>query len=201
MDAVTPGCRIRKCGRASVALDGLCSLHMQKIRGGLCGADGCADERGAGGYYCKAHNAKGDEPDKTVVDGKGVKGSLKKMKLPLDLIPPLFTKMVALVLMFGARKYVKNNWLRGMSWHECLTGARRHIDKFAEGVEYDDESKLPHLAHAACMLMFLIWFAYGPKKAEYRKLDDRTWAHGQDEWDSEVDRINSLDFSNIKVTT
>lgn len=135
------------------------------------------------------------------IDGDGVKGSMLKMKLPLDLIPPLFMKLVALVLLFGARKYAKNNWLKGMSWTEVATGARRHIDLFLEGEEYDGESKLPHLAHAACCLMFLIWYAYGPKNAEYRKLnDDRMWTwDAVNPWNDEVSRINNIDFTLIKV--
>lgn len=137
---------------------------------------------------------------KVKIDGGGVKGSMFKMKLPLDLIPPLFTKMVALVLLFGARKYAKNNWLKGMSWSEVARAARGHIDSFLEGEEFDKESKLPHLAHAACCLMFLIWFAYGPNSKKYRRFDDRLWSwEAVNPWNDEVDRINNLDFSTIKV--
>jgi hypothetical protein len=135
------------------------------------------------------------------ITGNGVKGSMFKMKLPVDLVPPLFIRMVASVLLFGARKYAKNNWLQGMSWSEVAAGTIRHIYDFLEGKEYDKESKLPHLAHAACGLMFLIWYAYGPQRKMYRKIgDDRRWMFPKDDpWEGEVERINSIDFSNIKV--
>jgi hypothetical protein len=136
------------------------------------------------------------------IDGDGVKGSMLKKKLPVDLVPPLFIKLVALVLLFGSRKYKANNWLKGMSWSEVAAGAKRHIDDFLEGNEYDSESKLPHLAHAACCLMFLIWYAYGPQSKKYRRIgDDRLWARSKepDPWAAEVERINKMDFSNIAV--
>lgn len=136
------------------------------------------------------------------INGDGVKGSMFKMKLPVDLVPPLFIRMVAMVLLFGARKYAKNNWLQGMSWSEIAAGTIRHIYDFLEGKEFDKESKLPHLAHAACGLMFLIWYAYGPHRKKYRKIgDDRMWQfpNGEDPWEEEVNRINSIDFSGIKV--
>lgn len=138
---------------------------------------------------------------KVKIDGDGVKGSMLKMKLPVDLVPPLFIRMVSLVLMFGTRKYAKNNWLKGMSWSEVAAGTIRHIYDFLEGKEYDKESKLPHLAHAACGLVFLIWYAYGPQSKKYRKIgDDRMWKMGEnDPWEEEVNRINNIDFGAIKV--
>lgn len=141
-----------------------------------------------------------------VIDGKGVKGSMFKLKLPVELVPPLFIRMVALVLLFGARKYKKNNWMKGMQWSEIIAGTIRHIYAFMEGKEYDEESGLPHLAHAACGLMFLIWFAYGPNKNKYVEFDDRAYQWNDSEgkaindpWEKEVERINNINFEKIAV--
>lgn len=141
-----------------------------------------------------------------VIDGKGVKGSMFKLKLPVELVPPLFIRMVALVLLFGARKYKKNNWMKGMNWSEIVAGTIRHIYAFMEGKEYDEESGLPHLAHATCGLMFLIWFAYGPNKDKYVEFDDRAYQWNDSEgkaindpWEKEVERINNINFDKIAV--
>lgn len=148
--------------------------------------------------------SKGPEEFKGKIDGGGVKGSMRKMKLPLNLIPPLFIQMVALVLAFGAKKYAKNNWLRGMSVDTVLESVKRHIQEFEEGHEYDKESLLPGLAHAACGIMFLIWFMYGPNRAEYRKMDDRQWKKPRSKVrdfefnvEGELDRINNLDIKKV----
>lgn len=138
------------------------------------------------------------------IDGGGVKGSMRKMKLPLNLIPPLFVQMIALVLAFGAKKYAKNNWLRGMSVDTVLESVKRHIQEFEEGHEYDKESMLPVLAHAACGIMFLIWFMYGPNRRKYRKLDDRQWKDPKKQVhdfefnvEAELERINNLDIQKV----
>src|SRR5687768_15324115 len=67
------------------------------------------------------------------VDGGGVKQSLTTPKLPLNLIPPQFTECVADVLAFGARKYAKHNWMRGMSFEEILSGIERHQKAIRRG--------------------------------------------------------------------
>lgn len=147
---------------------------------------------------------KGPAEFKGKIDGGGVKGSMRKMKLPLNLIPPLFIQMIALVLAFGAKKYAKNNWLRGMSVETVLESVKRHVQEFEEGHEYDKESRLPVLAHAACGIMFLIWFMYGPNRRKYRKLDDRQWVirdNGEKDpeydVDAELERINTLPIPKV----
>jgi hypothetical protein len=107
------------------------------------------------------------------INGMGVKKSMAEPKLPLNLIPPMFPRLVAEVLKFGAKKYAPNNWMNGMSWEEVLAGVQRHIQAFREGQEKDPETGLPHLAHASCGLMFMLWYSEGPRNPEYRKFDDR----------------------------
>ena len=107
------------------------------------------------------------------IDGGGVKQVMKEPKTMVDLIDPQFIEGIGEVLKFGAKKYAKNNWMRGMSWSTALGGVLRHVLAFLRGEEFDLETGLPHLHHAACGLMFVCYFAHGPKNAEHRAFDDR----------------------------
>lgn len=65
---------------------------------------------------------------------------------------------VVRVLEFGAKKYAKGNWAKGMPWSVCYTCAMSHLTKALAGEENDEESGLPHLAHALCNIVFLIGY-------------------------------------------
>lgn len=62
------------------------------------------------------------------------------------------------VLEFGAKKYVKGNWARGMAWSVCFTCTMSHLSKAFQGEENDEESNLSHLAHAMCNIVFLLGY-------------------------------------------
>lgn len=77
-------------------------------------------------------------------------GGKKGVKLArFDLLPFDALWQVALVFGKGAEKYAERNWERGLKY-TAIAGARdRHNALFAAGQDYDAESGLPHLAHAA----------------------------------------------------
>jgi hypothetical protein len=79
-------------------------------------------------------------------------------KLRLDLIPPTLEEAVARVLMNGALKYEDNNWLKGVPFSKNYGAAKRHLDKWYRGVDFDAESGLNHLAHAITDLMMILHF-------------------------------------------
>lgn len=111
------------------------------------------------------------------VTGTGIKTVMTEPKTPIHLMPPQFIEGVAAVLQHGAGKYAPNNWMAGMSWSTVFGGIMRHLWAFFRGEEQDKESGLPHLAHAACGIMFLHWYAYGPQQEQHRaKCDDRVFA-------------------------
>jgi hypothetical protein len=89
-------------------------------------------------------------------------------KEPLDLIPtgPLFE--VARVLAFGAKKYERYNWRKGMQWSRVAAASLRHIYKWLNGETIDPETGCNHLAHAAVNLLFLLEY-----KDTHTKKDDR----------------------------
>jgi hypothetical protein len=74
----------------------------------------------------------------------------------MDLLPFDALTDVAAVLTYGAKVYQPRNWERGMNWGRLLGAALRHLSAWAQGVERDAESGLPHLAHAACCVLMLL---------------------------------------------
>lgn len=83
----------------------------------------------------------------------GVKHDNGKVQLSLLPYGPLCE--IARVLEFGAKKYGRNNWRGGMKWTRLYDAALRHIRASLDGEDLDPETGLPHVAHAACSLMFL----------------------------------------------
>lgn len=76
-------------------------------------------------------------------------------KEPMDLLPYSALKGTSRVLAYGANKYARHNWRKGFDWSRLIAAAMRHLHAFNDGENVDPESELPHLDHAACMLMFL----------------------------------------------
>lgn len=80
-------------------------------------------------------------------------------KLRWSLLPKGVVSMVLQVLEFGAVKYSVDNWQK-VDEHErrYYDATMRHIEAWRMKETNDPESGLPHLAHAVCCLMFLLWF-------------------------------------------
>lgn len=80
-------------------------------------------------------------------------------KVDLSLIPLVTLEDEARVWMHGAKKYAKNNWMKGMDWDIPLACALRHLAAFQRGEDTDPESGLPHIAHAMCNLRMLTLYS------------------------------------------
>jgi len=76
-----------------------------------------------------------------------------------SLLPwPALTEVMA-VLAFGAAKYEVDNWQRVPGARErYFDAALRHLVAWHSGEALDAESGRSHLAHAACCVLFLLWF-------------------------------------------
>jgi hypothetical protein len=75
------------------------------------------------------------------------------------LVPWREMGQVADVLTKGARKYSPDNWMHvPAAERRYFEAAMRHITARQEGRINDPETKLPHLAHAICCLLFWAWF-------------------------------------------
>lgn len=76
-----------------------------------------------------------------------------------SLLPTGTVNSVVDVLEFGSKKYADNNWQKVPNAKtRYYDAALRHIDAWFNGEIKDSETGLPHLAHAICCLMFLMWF-------------------------------------------
>ena len=73
-----------------------------------------------------------------------------------SLLPSQPLLEIAKVLDYGAKKYEAHNWTKGIKYSRVLSAAQRHMLAWNEGESLDPESKLSHLAHAACNLLFLL---------------------------------------------
>lgn len=75
-----------------------------------------------------------------------------------SLLPAGTVNQVVDVLEKGATKYAPDNWQKVDSPRlRYYDAALRHIDAWFRGERLDDETSLPHLAHAVCCLLFLMW--------------------------------------------
>ena len=80
-------------------------------------------------------------------------------KFRFSLIPLNELKSVIDVLEHGAEKYDVDNWQKVPNAEtRYFDAAMRHIIAHRQGENTDPESGLPHLAHAICSLLFLMWF-------------------------------------------
>jgi hypothetical protein len=106
----------------------------------------CLDDACLCKYFVKAE-AQGPASDGTKHDAE---------KPRWDLLPFAAVSAVVDVLTFGAKKYAPDNWRTVPEARRRYTAAAlRHTVAWWRGERVDAESGLPHLAHAACCLLFL----------------------------------------------
>lgn len=118
------------------------------------------------------------KPDKEVIKHKKEVSSPVKFdthKPRMDLVRPEFTLALGQALGYGAGKYSEEigtipNYLKGdgFNYSRIIGSLERHIAQWKMGEDFDEESNLSHLAHAAVNLMFL--YTYSLSKVG---IDDR----------------------------
>ena len=80
--------------------------------------------------------------------------------LPLDTV-----EEIVKVMTFGCKKYGPDNWQTVKDGEDrYFAAAMRHITAHRSGEYLDKESGLPHMAHAACSVMFMLWIAMNRRK-------------------------------------
>mgnify|MGYP000444861370 CR=1 FL=1 len=72
-----------------------------------------------------------------------------------SLLPPYALDEVVKALTYGASKYSRENW-RALDdgKNRYFAAAQRHMWALQRGETHDQESGLPHAAHAVCCMMF-----------------------------------------------
>lgn len=76
----------------------------------------------------------------------------------LSSVDPLALLELAKVAGMGAKKYSRGNYLNGYDWSLCMDALSRHFLAWQSGEDVDDESGLPHMAHAAWHALALVSF-------------------------------------------
>lgn len=90
-------------------------------------------------------------------------------KLRMDLLSELAIRDTAAVLTHAVEnKYPERNWEKGFAWSILYASLKRHLSAWFLGEDFDPETGLSHLAHAACNIMMLQQYEYLNKD-----LDDR----------------------------
>jgi len=79
-----------------------------------------------------------------------------------DLLPMTEVEDIVEVFTFGAKKYGDRNWEKGIETDRLFAACMRHLAIVRAGERIDDESGLPHLAHAAANL--LMWMNLDKKQ-------------------------------------
>lgn len=128
-----------------------------------------ADELNASGYkidvmtdadwrdYTGPKNAYPDSSHEVRVTS--ATGGQKGRKLAeVGALDPTALYTVGEVAGFGTRKYSRGNYLLGYEWSASFDALMRHLLQFWSGQDNDDESGLPHVAHAAWHCLALLAF-------------------------------------------
>lgn len=112
-----------------------------------------------------------------MIDGQ----KLDTGKTRMELLPGDALFAIAQVLTFGAKKYSARNWEQGIAWGRVFGALMRHMWSWWQGKgptnksflfgSLDDETKLSHLWHAGCCIMFLISYEMRSMQA----FDDRPY--------------------------
>lgn len=78
-------------------------------------------------------------------------------KLPLHLWPETATALGCLGLLDGALKYGRSNFrVVGVRASIYFDAARRHLNKWFEGEDFDPDSGLPHLSHLLACVAIIV---------------------------------------------
>lgn len=102
--------------------------------------------------------ASGEGPKVQVIKDDSYKALTNdKGKPPLAMLPWAGIEEVALVQAYGNQKYGDfYNFRKGMEVTRHLSCAIRHVAKYLSGESLDQESGRPHLAHAACRILYVL---------------------------------------------
>jgi len=90
----------------------------------------------------------------------------------VDLIPGIVLMAIGMVMGFGAKKYGDNNWKKGTTWKTYYASTLRHLYAWEDGEDIDPDSNLPHLSHALCDIIYLLWYYLKRVGVDNRKGDN-----------------------------
>lgn len=90
-------------------------------------------------------------------DSTAIKGALRynQGKPQYSLLDLKSLEPCVRVLEFGANKYARDNWKKGMPREQIIDSMMRHLAALIDGEEIDPESGLSHIGHIQCNALFL----------------------------------------------
>jgi hypothetical protein len=80
-------------------------------------------------------------------------GKLKWSMVHFESLAPMVK-----VLMYGEKKYARDNWKKGLNREEILDSMQRHLASLIDGEEVDPESQEHHIGHIMCNCLFYSYF-------------------------------------------
>lgn len=113
-------------------------------------------ETGALGQGWEKQQGFGKETGQQLIPGGAYRANQGKTQW--ELMPTEALEEVAKVFTYGAQKYDPDNWRKGFPWRSVFGSGMRHMQAWLSGEDYDEESGLHHLAHAACNMLFLLQY-------------------------------------------
>lgn len=94
-------------------------------------------------------------PLQTPGTGGGARFNDGKIQLSLILEAQQGLMEAARVLEFGAKKYTRGNWHRGLSHTQICDSLLRHLTSYLSGEDFDGESNCRHVGHILVNALFL----------------------------------------------
>ena len=91
-----------------------------------------------------------------------------QLKPDISLIPTDAIWGTAAALSYGAKKYDRHNFRKGISYSRLVAACMRHLTAWNEGEEIDLESSLSHIDHAMASLAMLKYMM-----CNVQEMDDR----------------------------
>jgi hypothetical protein len=105
----------------------------------------------------RGHKIKDGEKLKEDSKPTNPKDAIGSDKIPLHLWPETASILGSLAFLEGALKYGRSNYRAiGVRSSIYYDACRRHITKWFEGEDVDEDSGLPHLSHALACLAILV---------------------------------------------
>lgn len=119
--------------------------------------DGVVPNNGISIEYFDLLNLQQAETTRADTKDTNPKDAVATGRIPLHLIPDGALAWVAMAFHEGATKYDPFNWrTAGVRASTYVAGARRHIGKWFNRVDYDEKSHVHHLANAIAGLMIVL---------------------------------------------
>ena len=115
-------------------------------------------------------------------------------KLPISMVMEAIHAIegAASVLAFGAKKYERSNWQKGLDKNEIVDSMMRHLLTYMSGEEIDEDSGCNHLDHILCNAIFLANQYNGRQDAAISKGRDSNKKNVQPATEQRGDSVRDL---------